>query len=70
MEIFLQMFLIQYIINKSIQKSARNVIVGFFIVVGVTTVVAVGFQSYKVMISQKKIEITKPDAKVKKEAEK
>ena len=60
------------IYNQQIDpKSARNVIVGFFIVVGVTTVVAVGFQSYKSYdFSKKNIEITKPDAKVKKEAEK
>ena len=39
LEIFLQMYLTQFIINRLIKKSARNVIIGFFVVVGITTAI-------------------------------
>ncbi len=60
------------IYNQQIdQKSARNVIIGFFAVVGVTTAVVVGITSYKdFTFLEKKIETKKPDVKVKKEVKK
>jgi len=60
------------IYNQQIdQKSARNVIVGFFIVVGVTTAIVAGFNAYKNYdFSEQKIETKKPEVKVKKEAKK
>ena len=55
------------IYNQQIdQKSARNVIIGFFVVVGLTTAVAVGFNTYKNFdFSNKKIEAKKPETKLK-----
>ena len=60
------------IYNQQIDpKSARNVIVAFFVVVGVTTTVVVGVQSYKNFdFSKKNIETKKPELKVKKETKK
>ena len=60
------------IYNQQIDpKSARNVIVAFFVVVGVTTTVVVGVQSYKNFdFSKKNIETKKPEPKVKKETKK
>ena len=57
------------IYNQQIdQKSARNVIIGFFVVAGVTTAVVFGVNTYKTYdFSNKKIEETKPEPKVKKE---
>ncbi len=60
------------IYNQQIdQKSARNVIIGFFIVVGVTTIIFAGLNTYKNFeFSDKKIEAKKPELKVKKEEKK
>ena len=60
------------IYNQQIdQKRARTVIVGFFIVVGVTTAIVAGFNAYKNYdFSEQKIETKKPEVKVKKEAKK
>tara|TARA_Y100000816_G_C26100464_1_gene583067 strand:+ start:155 stop:1702 length:1548 start_codon:yes stop_codon:yes gene_type:complete len=60
------------IYNQQIdQKSARNVIIGFFAVVGLTTVIYVGLNTYKNYdFSEKKIETIKPEPKVKKEVKK
>ena len=60
------------IYNQQIdQKSARNVIIGFFAVVGITTVIFVGLNTYKNYdFSEKKIEAKKPDPKIKKEIKK
>ncbi len=60
------------IYNQQIdQKSARNVILGFFVVVGITTAFIVGFQSYKNFdFSNKNLETKKPEVKVKKETKK
>ena len=60
------------IYNQQIdQKSARNVIIGFFIVVGVTTIIFAGLNTYKNFeSSDKKIEAKKPEPKVKKEEKK
>ena len=46
------------IYNQQIdQKSARNVIVGFFVVVGITTAIIAGFNTYKNYdTSSKKVE--------------
>ena len=55
------------IYNQQIdQKSARNVIIGFFVVVGLTTAMVVGFNTYKNFdFSNKKIEAKKPETKLK-----
>ncbi len=60
------------IYNQQIdQKSARNVIVGFFIIIGVTTAIYSGFNAYKNYdFSSKKIETKKPEPIVKKETKK
>ena len=60
------------IYNQQIdQKSARNVIIGFFAVVGISTILYVGVNSYKNFdFSEKKVEIKKPDKKVKEENKK
>ena len=60
------------IYNQQIdQKSARNVIIGFFTVIGISTILYVGVNSYKNFdFSEKKVEIKKPDVKVKKEDKK
>ena len=67
------------IYNQQIdKKSARNVIVGFFVVVGFTTIIIAGFNTYRNYdFSQKKVEIKKTeiqdkksDQKVKKEVKK
>ena len=60
------------IYNQQIdQKSARNVIIGFFIVAGVTTAIFVGLNTYKDFQAYiKKIEIKKPEVKAKKETKK
>ena len=60
------------IYNQQIdQKSARNVIFGFFAVVGITTAIVVGFNTYKnYESSTHKIEVKKPEVKVKKEIKK
>ena len=60
------------IYNQQIDKrSARNVIIGFFVVVGLTTVIIAGFNTYKEYdFSQKKIETKKPEIKIKKEVKK
>ncbi len=56
------------IYNQQIdQKSAKNVIIGFFGVVAITTIVIVGVNNYKnIDFTEKKIEIEKPKAKEKK----
>ena len=62
------------IYNQQIdQKSARNVIIGFFAVVGISTILYIGVNNYKNFdFSEKKVEIKKPDVKdkVKKENKK
>ena len=60
------------IYNQQIdQKSARNVIIGFFAVVSITTAIVVGLNAYKNYDSfEKKVEIKKPEIKVKKEEKK
>jgi len=60
------------IYNQQIdQRSARNVIIGFFVVAGVTTAAFVGFNTYKNYdLSKNKLEITKPELKIKKETKK
>ena len=60
------------IYNQQIdQKSARNVIVGFFLIVGVTTAIYSGYSAYKNYdFSSKKIETKKPEPKIKKETKK
>ena len=57
------------IYNQQIdQRSARNVIIGFFVVAGVTTAAFVGFNTYKNYdFSKNKLEIKKPEVKPKKE---
>ena len=60
------------IYNQQIdQRSARNVIIGFFVVAGVTTAAFVGFNTYKNYdLSKNKLEIKKPEVKPKKESKK
>ena len=60
------------IYNQQIdQKSARKVIVGFFILAGITTAVIGGFNAYKNYdFIKNKLETKKPDVKVKKEEKK
>ena len=60
------------IYNQQIdQKSARHVIIGFFAVVGISTILYIGVNTYKNFdFSEKKVEIKKPDAKVKEENKK
>ena len=60
------------IYNQQIdQKSARNVIIGFFAVIGISTILYIGVNSYKNFdFSEKKVEIKKPDVKVKEENKK
>ena len=60
------------IYNQQIdQKSARNVIVGFFVVAGITTAIVAGFNTYKNYdTSSKKVEEKKSEEKIKKEVKK
>ena len=60
------------IYNQQIDpRSARNVIIGFFLVVGISTAVVVGVNSYKNFDFSKKIlETKKPEVKIKKENKK
>ena len=60
------------IYNQQIdQKSARNVIIGFFIVAGVTTAIIAGINAYNNFdFSQKKLETQKIEAETKKEFKK
>ncbi len=60
------------IYNQQInQKSARNVIIGFFVVIALTTAIFAGVNAYKNYdFTQKKIETKKPEPKVKKEIKK
>ena len=60
------------IYNQQIdQKSARNVILGFFLIVGVTTAIYSGYNAYKKYnFSNKNIEAKKPEIKIKKETKK
>ena len=60
------------IYNQQIdQKSARNVIIGFFAVIGITTAIFVGVNTYKNYdFAEKKIEANKPELKIKKEDKK
>ena len=60
------------IYNQQIdQKSARNVILGFFVIIGVTTAIYAGYNAYKNFdFSDKNIETKKPDTKIKKETKK
>ncbi len=69
-ELFTDVF--NSIYNQQIdQKSARNVIIGFFAVVGISTILYIGVNSYKNFdFSEKKVEIKKPDVKVKEENKK
>ena len=69
-ELFTDVF--NSIYNQQIdQKSARNVIIGFFTVIGVSTIIYIGVNSYKNFdFSEKKVEIKKPDVKVKEENKK
>ena len=57
------------IYNQQIdQRSARNVIIGFFVLAGLTTVIVFGVNTYKnYNFSDKKIEAKKPEVKIKKE---
>ncbi len=53
------------------QKSARNVIIGFFLVIGITTSIIVGLNSFKdISLTEKITETKKPEVKVKKEPKK
>ena len=69
-ELFTDVF--NSIYNQQIdQKSARKVIVGFFAVVGVTTAIIVGFNSYKNFdFSIEKKEIKETKKKVEKQEKK
>ena len=60
------------IYNQQIdQKSARNVIISFFAVIGITTAIFVGLNTYKNYdFSEKKIEAKKPEKEIKKEIKK
>ena len=60
------------IYNQQIdKKSARNVIIGFFVVAGITTAVVAGFNTYKNYDAlQIEKEVKKPEVKVKKEVKK
>ena len=60
------------IYNQQIdKKSARNVIIGFFVVVGITTSIYVGLNAYKNFdFLEKKAEVKKTETKVKKEVKK
>ena len=60
------------IYNQQIdQKSARNVIIGFFLIVGVTTTIVGGFKAYKNYdFSEKKIETKKSLPKVEEKKDK
>ena len=60
------------IYNQQIdQKSARNVIIGFFVIVGVTSAIYTGYNAYKKYdFPSTKIETKKPEPKVKKETKK
>ncbi len=60
------------IYNQQIdQKSARNVIIGFFVVAGVTTAIIAGINAYNNFdFSQKKLETKKIEAETKKEFKK
>ena len=60
------------IYNQQIdKKSARNVIIGFFVVVGITTSIYVGLNAYKNFdFLEKKVEVKKTETKVKKEVKK
>ena len=60
------------IYNQQIdQKSARNVIIGFFLVAGITTAIFVGISNYKNFdFFDKEVELKKPEQKVKKEIKK
>ncbi len=60
------------IYNQQIdQKSARNVIIGFFVVVGISTALVVGVNTYKDFdFSKKKLETKKPEVKIKKQEKK
>ncbi len=60
------------IYNQQIdQKSAKNVIIGFFVIAGVTTAIIGGFNAYKNYdFSGNDLEIKKPEVKVKKETKK
>ena len=53
------------------QKSAKNLIIGFFAVIGITTAIFVGFNTYKNYdFSEKKIEAKKSETKIEKELKK
>ncbi len=69
-ELFTDIF--NSIYNQQIdQKSARNVIIGFFVIVGITTALVGGFNAYKNYdFSEKKIETKKPEPKIKKDVKK
>ena len=56
------------IYNQQIdQKSARNVIIGFFVVAGVTTAIVAGVKAYKDYdFFESKVETKKPSAPIKK----
>ena len=60
------------IYNQQIdQKSARNVIISFFLIIGVTTAIYSGYNAYKKYdLSSKSIETKKPEVKIKKETKK
>ncbi len=60
------------IYNQQIDpKSARNVIIGFFVVVGITTAIYAGLNTYKNLENpKKKIEAQKLEPKIKKEIKK
>ena len=60
------------IYNQQIdQKSARNVIIGFFLIIGVSTAIYSGYNAYKKYNpSSKNIETKKPEVKIKKETKK
>ena len=60
------------IYNQQIdQKSARNVIVGFFCVIGLTTIILGGLKTYKNFdFSKKNIEMKNPEVKVEKKIKK
>ena len=51
-------------------RNARNVIIGFFVIVGITTIAITNVSNFKELGDDKKIEVKKPKIEIKKEVEK
>ena len=60
----------QQINPKITGRNARNVIIGFFVIVGLTSIVITSISDVTNINSEKKIEVKKPKAEVKKEVKK